>query len=187
MPGAVYEKLFEVATEQYGYVTTDDARDLGVDPHRLVVLASRGDLERISQGLYRFGVIPSTGLDQLMEATLWPRRFGVISHDTALDLWDLCDVNPAKVHVTVPKSAKVRRAVPTAYRVHARDLDVAEVTRHEGIPVVRVRRAILDGIETNVAPHLIEQAIDNARNRGLLSKAELSDLTERRTSRQGAR
>jgi predicted transcriptional regulator of viral defense system len=26
----------------------------------------------------------------------------VISHDTALDLWDLCDVNPAKVHVTVP-------------------------------------------------------------------------------------
>lgn len=26
--------------------------------------------------------------DQLMEATLWPRRLGVISHASALDLWE---------------------------------------------------------------------------------------------------
>jgi predicted transcriptional regulator of viral defense system len=179
MPGDVYERLFEVATEQYGYVTTEDARDLDIDPHRLVVLASRGDLDRIAHGLYRFGAIPSTMRDQLMEATLWPRRLGVISHDTALDLWDLCDVNPAKVHVTVPKSAKVRRAEPGAYRVHRRDLDPDEVTRHEGIPVVAVHRAILDGIETHIAPHLIRQAIDNARARGLLSNADLAELTAR--------
>lgn len=187
MPGDVYERLFEVATEQYGYVTTDDASDLAIDPHRLVVLASRGDLDRIAHGLYRFGAIPSTMRDQLMEATLWPRRLGVISHDTALDLWDLCDINPSKVHVTVPKSAKVRRAVPTAYRVHVRDLDPGVVTRHEGIRVVTVHQAILDGIETNVAPHLVEQAIDAGRTRGLLSKADHSALTERRIARRGAR
>lgn len=187
MPGGVYERLFEVATEQYGYITTDDARGLDIDPHRLVVLGSRGDLDRVAHGLYRFGVIPSTMRDQLMEATLWPRRLGVISHDTALDLWDLCDVNPLKVHVTVPKSAKIRRAVPPAYRVHVRDLDPVVVTRREGIPVVTVRRAILDGIETNVAPHLIEQAIDTGRTRGLLSKTDFSELTEQRTARQRAR
>ena len=187
MPGDVYEKLFAVATEQYGYVTTDDARDLGIDPHRLVVLASRGDLYRIAHGLYRFGAIPFTMRDQLMEATLWPRRLGVISHDTALELWDLCDVNPTKVHVTVPKSSKVRRVVPPAYRVHERDLESEEVTRHEGIPVVTVFRAILDGIDTQVAPHLVTQALENAGGRGLLSKAEVSELTERRISEQGSR
>lgn len=187
MPGEVYEKLFEVATEQYGYVTTDDARDLEVDPHRLVVLASRGDLDRVAHGLYRFGAIPSTMRDQLMEATLWPRRLGTISHDTALDLWDLCDINPAKVHVSVPKAAKLRRTVPAAYRVHVRDLGPGDVTHHEGIPVVTVHRAILDGIQTDVGPHLIQQAIDNARARGLLSKAELADLIDRQASPRGDR
>lgn len=187
MPGEVYEKLFEVATEQYGYVTTDDARDLEVDPHRLVVLASRGDLDRVAHGLYRFGAIPSTMRDQLMEATLWPRRLGTISHDTALDLWDLCDINPAKVHVSVPKAAKLRRAVPAAYRVHVRDLDPNDVTHHEGIPVVTVLRAILDGIETDVGPHLIQQAIDSARARGLLSRSDLAHLTDQQRSRRGER
>jgi len=176
MPGKVYKKLFELATDQYGFVTTDDARELGIDPHRLVVMASRGDLRRVAHGLYRFGLIPSTMFDQLMEATLWPRRLGVISHQTALELWDLCDVNPAKVDVTIPKAAKIRRAMPAAYRVHVCDLATEDVTRREGIPVVGVKRAILDGIETHLAPHLIGQAIDTARGRGLLSGPDLDEL-----------
>jgi len=68
LPGDVYTRLFELATDQYGYVTTDDARDLSIDPHRLRVLASRGDLDRIAHGLYRFSAIPPTARDQLMEA-----------------------------------------------------------------------------------------------------------------------
>lgn len=115
------------------------------------------------------------------------RELGTISHDTALDLWDLCDINPAKVHVTVPRAAKLRRAVPVAYRVHVRDLKPDDVAHHEGIPVVTVRRAILDGIETNVDPHLIEQAIDNSRTRGLLSKSDLADLIDPHSSRRAER
>jgi len=139
-------------------------------------MASRGDLRRVAQGLYRFGLVPSTMFDQLMEATLRPRRIGVISHQTVLGLWDLCDVNPAKVEVTIPKVAKTRRTVPAAYRVHVRDLAAADVTRREGIPAVRVERAILDGIETNLAPHLIGQAINTARGRGLVSGPDLDEL-----------
>jgi len=179
MPGKVYKQLFELATDQYGFVTTDDAREMGINPHRLVVMSSRGDLRRVSHGLYRFGLIPSTMFDELMEATLWPRRLGVISHQTALDLWDLCDVNPAKVDVTIPRAAKIRRAVPAAYRVHVRDLVADDVTRREGIPVVGVKRAILDGIETHLAPHLIGQAIDTARGRGLLPSPDLDELMAR--------
>jgi hypothetical protein len=36
-----------------------------------------------------------------MEATLWPRGLGVISNDSALDLSDLCDVNPANVRTVL--------------------------------------------------------------------------------------
>ncbi len=38
-----------------------------------------------------------------MAAALWPKGIqGVLTHDTALDLWDVSDVNPAKTHITVP-------------------------------------------------------------------------------------
>jgi predicted transcriptional regulator of viral defense system len=111
-----------------------------------------------------------------MQATLWPRRLGVICHDSALDLWDLCDVNPAKIHLTVPKTARIRRATPPGYVVHARDLDPGDVTRFEGIPVVTAYRAILDGTERHLDRRLIDQAIDSARRRGLLTHDELATL-----------
>lgn len=186
MPGRVYEALFEVAVEQYGYITAKDARELGFGPGHLVDLARRGDLDRVAHGLYRFKVIPVTMRDQLMEAALWPRGLGVISHATALDLWDLCDVNPAKVHVTVPKSQRIRRKTPPAYEVHVRDLDTADITRSEGITVVAVRRAILDGIAAQIGGHLIDQAVDTAIREGLLTAAEQAEITAARTDRVGA-
>jgi predicted transcriptional regulator of viral defense system len=185
VPGNVYRRLFELATEQYGYVTADDARELDINPKRLAVLASRGDLEHIAHGLYRFPVIPTTLRDQWMEATLWARRRGILSHETALELWELSDVSPSKVHVTVPRALKLRRAAPPAYFVHVRDLGAEDTTRHEGIPVVTPRRAILDAIETHVSPHLVEQAIWTARERGLLSREELQKLSEIHSSPRG--
>jgi hypothetical protein len=186
MPGRVYEALFEVALEQYGYITAKDTRELGFEPSHLVDLARRGDLDRVAHGLYRFKVVPVTMRDQLMEAALWPRGLGVISHATALDLWNLCDVNPAKIHVTVPKSARIRRKALPAYEVHIRDLDATDITRSEGIAVVTVRRAILDGIEAQIGGHLIDQAVDTAIRQGLLSAAEQVEITATRANRVGA-
>lgn len=167
----------DVAVDQYGYVTTDDARAVDVAPAALRLMARRGTADHIAHGLYRLRLVPATVRDQLMEATLWPRGLGVISHDTALgDLWELCDVNPAKVHVTVPASARVRREAPAAYRVHERDLDVADITHVEGIRVVTVRRAILDGVERHLGGHLIDQAIETARAAGILDEADLAEI-----------
>ncbi len=51
-----------------------------------------------------------------MEASLWPqvRRpdvRGVISHVSALAIYELTDVSPAKVHLTLASQMRVRRAV----------------------------------------------------------------------------
>lgn len=96
MPGRIYNILAEIAVDQHGYVTTQDAEEHGVDPHRLIEMTRRGSIERVAHGVYRMPVVAPTGLEQLVEATLWPRRRGVLSHETALDVHDLCDVNPAK-------------------------------------------------------------------------------------------
>jgi predicted transcriptional regulator of viral defense system len=58
---------------------------------------------------------------------------GTISHDSALDLWEVGDVNPAKIHITVPRAHRVQRDVPAAYELHCEDLAADEVTEIEGV------------------------------------------------------
>lgn len=179
MPGRNYTALFDRAASQYGYLTPHDAIELGVDPNRLPKLAERGTIERIAHGLYRIPAVPPAALDHYMEATLWPRGGGVLSHDTALDVHDLCDVNPARIHVTVPAGMRITRAVPDAYVLHHRDLPPADVTLHEGIAIVTPAQAIRDGIERQLGGHLIKQAIATARERGALTQAERRELSQR--------
>lgn len=178
MPGRIYTDLLEAAMDQYGYVTADDARRLRVDPVQLRVMHHRGTLDRVAHGLYRFPVVPTTALDQYMEAVLWTRTAAALSHETALDLYDLCDVNPARIHITIPATYRLRRDAPATYALHRRDLDDADVALHEGIPIVTVRRAILDAIEANVGRHLIDQALETAGRRGLIGRAELGALRD---------
>jgi predicted transcriptional regulator of viral defense system len=182
MPGRVYNTLAELALDQHGLVTTQDAREAGIDPHRLVEMARRGTAERVAHGVYRLPVAVPTGLEQLVEATLWPRANAVaLSHETALDLHDLGDFNPAKIHITVPADYRLNpdRQVPPVYVLHHRGLSRKDITRHEGIPVVTPLRAILDGIETHVRPDLLRQARDTAQHRGMIRADDLAMLNEK--------
>lgn len=180
MPGRVYTQLLELANERFGYLTPDDARAAGIDPLRLQDLTRRGLAERVARGVYRIGLVPRTSLDQYMEATLWPQGVkGVLCHETALDLHDLCDVNPAKIHLTLPAHHRVRRTVPKVYILHHRDLDDADTALHEGIPIVTPYRAILDGIEAHLGPRLLGQAVETAAGRGLLRREQLADAWKR--------
>lgn len=175
--------LLDVANGQYGYVTADDARAVGTDPAQLRLMHHRGLLDRLSRGLYRFPIVPANALDQYMEATLWPRLPTVLSHETALDLHDVCDVNPARIHLTVPPGYRLRRDLPAMYQLHVRALDASDFTHHEGIPIVTVRRAILDGIDLALGGQLIDQAVATAERRGLLGRDELGEINARRQSR----
>ena len=183
MPGRLYLELLELAHGQYGYVGVQDARELGIDPVLLRLMHQRGVLDRVAQGLYRVPTVPSTALDQYMEAVLWTRTEAVLSHDTALDLHDLCDINPARIHLTVPAAYRLRREMPGMYQLHRRHLDPVDITRHEGIPIVTVRRAIADGIETGTGGNLHDQAMETARRKGQVSPPELANLASMREER----
>ena len=103
MPGRVFNTLHDHAVEQHGFLTTRDADELGVNPRRLHVMKDRGVLEHVSRGVFRFPDVPAGPLDQYAAATLWPLEVqGVLSHATALDLHELCDINPSRIDITVP-------------------------------------------------------------------------------------
>ena len=177
VPGQVYTRLRDAAVEQGGYITTRQAHDLDVPTVRLEVMRQRGTLERISRGVYRFRDVPAGPLDQYLAATLWPLELqGTLSHATALDLYALCDVNPSWIDVTVPARFRTTRTPPELMRLHRQDLAGGDMTWFEGIPIVGVYQAILGSIEIGIGWNLIEQALTNARRRGLLTRGHVAEL-----------
>jgi predicted transcriptional regulator of viral defense system len=134
----------------------------------------RGHLERRATGVYRLRLTPPSRLDAYMEAVLWPGRGvrGTLSHETALDLYELSDVNPAKIDVTLPRGHRVRRATPGNYRMHFEDLAIDDVTLFEGLPIVTPARAIRQAHAAKIGPALIGQAIDQGESTGRLSRRE---------------
>jgi len=169
--------LFSLGEDCFGYVTSDQALEAGIDSVQLAQLARRGTLQRSSYGVYRLVDFPVTPLDPYMAAALWPRGVqGVITHDSALDLYAVSDVSPIALHVTVPRAHRVRRTTPKMYVIHHADLAASDITFHDGIPVTTLRRTIFDCIRAGVGYELLAQAIENGTDQGHLTTAERNDL-----------
>lgn len=177
MPGKVYLEVADIATEQHGYVTPADAREHGINPMNLVRMAQRGTLERRATGVYRLLLTPPGPLDAYVEAVLWPQGVrGVLAAETALDLYELSDVNPTKIHIVIPPEHRVRRAVPAAYRVRHELLDPDDVTAFEGLPIVTPARAIRQAAADHLGPALIAQAIDQGEQNGRVTRRLATEL-----------
>lgn len=154
------EDLLEVAGVRRGFVTTADAADLDVPAVELRKMAARGVLEHRGHGLYRIAAFAVQRHDELMEAVLWAGGAGVVSHESALSLWELADVNPRRIDVTVQR--RMRRAGGGHYRLWIADLRPDEVDHHLGIPVTTPHRSIEDVATGGTDPRLVAQAIENA-------------------------
>lgn len=188
MPGNVFNEIAEIAGDQHGYVTPADARARGINPINLVRMEQRNVLERRSTGVYRLPLTPPGRLDAYMEAVLWPQRGsrGVLSHETALDLYELGDVNPVSIHVTVPASHRIRRTAPALYRLHHEDLAPADVTRFEGMPIVTPARAIRQAAAAHLGDALLGQAVDQGERGGRLTQREAAALRRELGLRRGS-
>jgi predicted transcriptional regulator of viral defense system len=90
----VYELL-----EQYnGTLAMKDAKKAGVSPVTIKRMVDRGELDREYPGFF---TLPGQFADELLIAQKKYER-GIISHITALDLYDLTDMIPRKIDMTVP-------------------------------------------------------------------------------------
>ena len=162
--------LVERAAEQHGYVTTRDAQEIGVDPAQLRLMAARGRLVRVARGVYRVELLPRGEFDDLAAAVAWSLGRGVISHASALTLHRLSDVNPAWIHLTVPRENYPRAAGGHLYRLHRRLVPAEDVTKVDNIPVTTVARTIHDCLEGGVDSRQIRRAVDDAEIAGRLDR-----------------
>jgi predicted transcriptional regulator of viral defense system len=173
---AYREILRDVALDQYGYVTSTDARRLGIPVTELPKIAARGGLRRVGWGMYRFDDVPVTPHDEFMEAVLLGGAGAVLSHDAVLALHGLALANPRTIRVTTPR--RVRRRLPDRVVLVHRKPDQGETTVYYGLPSTTVSRALVDCVPLIRRDRLIA-AGDEALAEGLLTRSEHRSVMER--------
>ena len=163
------EKLWEAAADHFGYVTTQDAIELGVPPKELPKLVQHGGLKHIAYGLYRFEQFPSTELDQYAEAVLRVGNDAYLTGETVLMFHNLTPLAPKNLKVGVRR--RTRAKVPRWIVVRQEAVTENDLTTYEGIPGKKVAKALLDCVPTMMAQRIAE-ATRVAREKGLITKEE---------------
>jgi len=175
-----HEKLYHIAASQAGYFTAAQALDVGFSRRSLSYYVKTGRFERVGSGLYRLALFPASENEDLFRAWLEVGRKGVISHDSALALYDLSDALPSEIHLTVPPTTSRRRQ---GMRLHTNHLTAGQTTRYMGLPVTTIPRTIADVIAGGLADELVIQAIRQALGRGMVTPQAIWSLGEERGGR----
>lgn len=175
------QRLFEIAESQQGFFTSKQAKAAGFDERNHPYHVHSGNWIREHRGIYRLASFPLPERPDLVLWALWSRNReeeieGVYSHETALSIYELSDLNPSKLHMTVPKTFRRMNETPKALVLHKADLDRGDVVQREGYLVTRPFRAITDLIESDSADEeSLRQALNEGMNRGLITRAEIKN------------
>jgi predicted transcriptional regulator of viral defense system len=98
---------------------------------------------------------------------------GAYSHETALTIYELSDVMPSKLHMTVPPAFR-RSAVPKVLNLHRGALSKEDTDSRQGFRVTKPLKTIIDIIaEGAIQEDHLRQAVRQAAQRGLISAFEL--------------
>jgi predicted nucleotidyltransferase len=165
------QRLFELAETQQGYFTAADAKKLGYDyPHQYFHV-KQGNWIRVDHGIYRLKKFPAAPHEDLMRWWLWSRKKGVMSHETAAALYDLGDLLPAKIHLSVP--ADFRKKPAKNIVLHKANLREPEIEKRDGLPVTTALRTILDLARSYLDDERLSAVTRDAIQKGLVSRNDL--------------
>ncbi|MCL1898026.1 MAG: type IV toxin-antitoxin system AbiEi family antitoxin domain-containing protein [Micrococcales bacterium] len=171
--------LWEIAETQHGFVTARQAADFGVSKQALQMLAQRGTVERTAFGVYRFPQFPVNQYDPFMLAVLWTRADeACLSHETALAAYEISDINPNVINVTVAKHRRLRRADSAGYVIHHQDLSPAQIGWWQEIPTVTPATAIAQCITYGTPTYLLRQALERGHRNGYLTTDDRDHLAK---------
>ncbi|MDF9716455.1 type IV toxin-antitoxin system AbiEi family antitoxin domain-containing protein [Nocardioides sp. ChNu-99] len=145
--------LADLAVEQWGLLTTAQARSVGASPQAVARLANEGVLERVTHGVYRVIGTPPSPIDDLRAAWLAldparranERRRGqapvVVSYRSAAAIHGLGDLEADELEFTSAQRKQTRR--PDVH-IHRGQVDAGEWTVVDGLPVTTVVRTVSD-------------------------------------------
>jgi predicted transcriptional regulator of viral defense system len=182
------QRLFELVAMQGGYFTAAQAREIGYDSRTVWHHVKTGRLERASRGFYRLAGFPAHSHEDVIAAWVkaGPGR-AVVSHETALALYDLAPIRQRGIHLTVQREHRPYKgqARLPGIQVHttSRPFDAGEVVQRFGVKVTSPARSIADAAEAGTDPSAIREVIGRALQQGLLTERDLREAVQGRPKR----
>jgi hypothetical protein len=172
--------LFDIARKQGGMFTAKQAETAGFQRRNHAYHVSMGNWVREVRGVYRLDPFPVDEHKSLILYSLWSRDrsdrpTGVYSHETALKAYNLLDVMPDKLHMTVPRSFRRNAPVPNVLVLHRANLQPADMEERQGYMVTRPITTLIDLIRAETLPEeILRDAFAEASQKGLITQREIA-------------
>lgn len=163
------------AFQQAGYFTTAQALEVGYSYQTQKYHVDHGNWVRIDRALYRLPDWPPGPDDVFVRWTLWSAGRAVVSHESALAVHDLSDVNPRRVHLSVPRGFGAK---DDAVVLHTANVPADDVEHRMGWDVTTVQRTLLDAAASGISQEHLDRAVTEALERGLVTRRRLRLATE---------
>ncbi|WP_156046109.1 type IV toxin-antitoxin system AbiEi family antitoxin domain-containing protein [Herbidospora cretacea] len=172
------------ATDQWGLVTTAQAKLAGLGSVDLARLHEAGLIESAGRGVYLVAGAPVPDHLEIKLAWLrldparpaWQRHQpdtygGVVSHTSACRLHGLGDIPASRVEITVPTRRTTREP---GVKLHRAAVDPSDVTIVDGLPVTRAERTVADLLAARADGGHVGGVVADALRLGLADQTHLT-------------
>jgi predicted transcriptional regulator of viral defense system len=167
---AHYDDIYEAAADNYGLITSAEAKELGVSDKEMSALTKRGRLIRRGHGVYKLARYIPTPYDAYAEAVALVGRGAYLYGESVIAMLGLAPTNPARIFVATP--ARTRKVLPG----HITVVSASDTTvQYEGI----LSQSVFDAIgacQKTMMPKRLEEATNEARNQGFITDAQRTEL-----------
>ncbi|SER85483.1 type IV toxin-antitoxin system AbiEi family antitoxin domain-containing protein [Corynebacterium cystitidis] len=178
------EIVLDLASQQWGMVTTAQAKKAGVPAVMLGRLVDKAVLERVRSGVY---VSTSAGWSAATEiraqwlalepTTMAADRLqtgpiAVVSHESAAELHRIGDLDSPHICFTVPSRRQTRQP-EVIFRIA--ELDDADWTVVDGLPVTTAVRTLIDLARAGHEPEHLTDVIGDIFRRRTATHTEITD------------
>ena len=172
--------IHTVAFQQAGYFTAAQALEAGYSYQAQKYHADAGNWARVDRGIFRLPEWPAEPDDVFVRWTLWSDRRGVVSHDSALAVHGLSDVDPVRVHLTVPQGFGAQDEMVV---LHVGEVAEDELETRQGWSVTSPLRTLVDTASSEASQEQVDRAVADALRLGLITRRRVLrgtlDVTDR--------
>jgi predicted transcriptional regulator of viral defense system len=165
---------YEHAADNYGLITSAQAKELGIPNIELVKLSHRGRLLRVWQSVYRIPQYVPTPLDKYAEAVAIVGNEAFVYGESVLAMHGLAFVNPAILFIGIQK--RIRKNLPMYIKAVKVNNDI-QMEYHEGIPSQSIVSSIITCSKLIMNDRLLN-AVEVAAEQGLITDNERTYLKE---------
>ena len=173
------EVLYQVAEGQQGLFTARQAVQVGYDERNHPYHVKSSNWVKEYRGIYRLKNFPYSPDSQFSLWSLWScnkkgQVQGVYSHETALQIYNLSDLSPSKLHITVPTDFRRGTSIPDILVLYKDTLKLSEWQTIAGYRVTTPTRTLFDIISSqSISEEFISQTIREGLSRGLFPKQKI--------------